>query len=243
VNEPATDAREDEEQPLLTATADGVLALTLNRPAKRNALSIRLRREIAAALADLDTEAIGAVTITGAPPAFCSGMDTSQFGGDEENRRALVESSIACMEAVGACPVPVIAAVNGPALAGGFLLALASDVRIAEPAASFGFPELPRGIPPSFAWARAALPAALARELCLTGRLLDAEQAERLGVVSSVLEEGASVAAAAELAATIASRPRRAVLESKRRVLLERSTLYGFLFEDEERMFRAALGA
>ncbi len=220
-----------------------MLALTLNRPAKRNALSIALRREIAAALTDLDTEAIGAVTLTGAPPAFCSGMDTTQFGGDQENRRALVESSLACMDAVGNCPVPVIAAVNGPALAGGFVLALACDIRLAEPSAAFGFPELPRGIPPSFAWARAALPAAIARELCLTGRLLEAEEAERLGVVSRLHETGSSAAAAAATAQAIASRPRRAVLESKRRVLLERSTLYGFLFEDEERMFRAALGA
>ena len=233
----------DDGQPLLLSIADGVLSLTLNRPAKRNALSIELRREIAAALTGLDTEAIGAVTLTGAAPAFCSGMDTSQFGGDEENRRALVESSLACMEAVGNCPVPVIAAVNGPALAGGFVLALACDVRLAEPTATFGFPELPRGIPPSFAWARAALPAAIARELCLTGRLLLADEAERLGVVSAIDEEGKSVAAAAATARAIASRPRRAVLESKRRVLLERSTLYGFLFEDEERMFRAALGA
>jgi enoyl-CoA hydratase/carnithine racemase len=231
-------------EPLLTSSpADGVLALTLNRPEKRNALSIELRREIAAALTDLDTEAVGAVTIAGAPPAFCAGMDMTQFGGDAENRQALVESSLACMTAVGDCPVPVVAAVNGPALAGGFVLALAADIRIAEPTARFGFPELPRGIPPSFAWARAALPAALARELCLTGRLLDAPEAERLGVTSRTVGEAESAAAASELAAEIASRPRRAVLESRRRMLLERRTLYGFLFEDEERMFRKALGA
>jgi enoyl-CoA hydratase/carnithine racemase len=229
--------------PLLTSMEDGVLALTLNRAEKRNALSIELRQQIASALTDLDTEAIGAVTLTGAPPAFCAGMDMTQFGGDAANKQALVDSSLACMEAVGSCPVPVVAAVNGPALAGGFVLALAADIRIAEPTARFGFPELPRGIPPSFAWARAALPAALARELCLSGRLLDAGESERLGVVSRLVGEGESVAAASALAAEIASRPRRAVLESKRRVLLERSTLYGFLFEDEERMFRKALGA
>lgn len=229
-------------QPLIADTAGGVLALTLNRPDKRNALSVELRRAIAAALADLDTEAIGAVTITGAPPAFCAGMDMTQFGGDDENRRALVESSLACMTAVGECPVPVIAAVNGPAVAGGFVLALAADIRIAEPTATFGFPELPRGIPPSFAWARATLPAALARELCLSGRVLAADEGERLGVVSRLVGAGEARGAAAELAAEIASRPRRAVLESKRRVLLERQELYGFLFADEERMFRRALG-
>jgi enoyl-CoA hydratase/carnithine racemase len=229
-------------EPLLTSVEEGVLTLTLNRPEKRNALSIELRRAIAAAFAGLDTEAIGAVVITGAPPAFCSGMDTTQFGGDAENRKALVDSSLACMNAIGDCPVPIVTAINGPALAGGFLVALASDIRIAEPTARFGFPELPRGIPPSFAWARAALPAALARELCQSGRIVEAADAAALGVVSRLVGEDESLAAATELATTIASRPRRAVLESKRRVLLERHTLYGFLFEDEERMFRAALG-
>jgi enoyl-CoA hydratase len=228
---------------LLASEANGVLTLTLNRPQKRNALSIELRRMIADALGALDTVTIGAVVITGAPPAFCSGMDTTQFGGDAENRKALVDSSLACMSAIGDCPVPIVTAINGPALAGGFLVALASDIRIAEPTARFGFPELPRGIPPSFAWARAALPAALARELCLSGRIVEAADALGLGIVSELVGAGESVAAATELATTVASRPRRAVLESKRRVLLERRTLYGFLFEDEERMFRAALGA
>ena len=228
---------------MLSDVTDGVLTLTLNRPEKRNALSIELRRLIATVLGGLDSERVGAVVITGAPPAFCSGMDTTQFGGDADNRRALVDSSLACMNAIGDCPVPIVTAINGPALAGGFLVALASDIRIAEPSARFGFPELPRGIPPSFAWARAALPAALARELFLFGRMVEAADAPGLGVVSELVGAGESVAAATDLAKTIASRPRRAVLESKRRVLLERRTLYGFLFEDEERMFRAALGA
>ncbi len=227
--------------PLAAATSDGVLRLTLNRPEKRNALSIELRRLLAQELGALNTEDVGAVVLTGAPPAFCSGMDTTQFGGDEDNRRQLVESSIDCMQAVGNCPLPVIAAVNGPALAGGFVLALASDVRIAEPQARFGFPELPRGIPPSFAWARAALPAALARELCISACLLDGKQAVASGVVGELVGEGESVERATELADQIASRPRRATLETKRRILLEREQFYGFLFEDEERMFRAAL--
>ncbi len=238
----AADA-EGAQPPLVSDSADGVLTLTLNRPEKRNALSIELRLALAAALTDLDTEAVGAVVITGAPPAFCSGMDTTQFGGDAANRRALVDSSLACMNAVGRCPVPVLAAVNGPALAGGFLLALAADIRIAEPAARFGFPELPRGIPPSFAWARATLPAALARELCLSGRIVDGQGALREGIVGQLVAAGEAAAAAGALAREITGRPRRATLESKRRILLEREQLYGFLFDDEERMFRAALGA
>lgn len=226
---------------LVERSDDGVLLLTLNRPEKRNALSIELREELAAALDELDPERTGAVLLAGAGPAFCSGMDTTQFGGDRRNRERLIESSIACMRAVGECPVPVVAAIAGPALAGGFVLALAADLRIAEPGARFGFPELPRGIPPSFAWARAALPAALARELCISGRVIDAGEAEAGGVLSELVGEGEAAARAREIAGGIASGPRRAVLETKRRILLERERLYGFLFEDEERMFRRAL--
>lgn len=227
--------------PLAIADKGGVRLLTLDRPEKRNALSIDLRLELADALSGLDTDATGAVVLTGSGTAFCAGMDMTQFGGDQSNRERLVESSLACMRAVGECPVPVVAAVNGPAVAGGFVLALAADVRVAEPTATFGFPELPRGIPPSFAWARAALPAALARELCISGRLLDAEAGRAEGVVSELVGAGESVARATALAAEIASRPRRAILETRRRILLEREQLYGFLFEDEERMFRSAL--
>lgn len=226
--------------PLRVDVDAGVALLTLDRPEKRNALSIELRERIASELGGLDSELVGAVVLTGAGSAFCSGMDTTQFGGDERNRDRLVESSVACMTAVGDCPVPVIAAVNGPALAGGFVLALAADLRIAGPAATFGFPELPRGIPPSFAWARAALPAALARDLCISGRLLDAEGARAEGVVSELVE-GSVAERALALGTEIASRPRAAILETKRRIVLERQQLYGFLFEDEERMFRRAL--
>jgi 3-hydroxypropionyl-coenzyme A dehydratase len=229
------------EEPLLAESVGGVLRLTLNRPDKRNALSIELRSLVAETLGDLDRETTGAVLVTGAGPAFCSGMDTTQFGGDHRHRERLVESSLSCMRAVGECPVPVVAAVNGPAVAGGFVLALAADMRIAEPAAVFGFPELPRGIPPSFAWARAALPAALARELCVSGRLIDAEAARADGVISELVDSGQAVNRALQIATEIAGRPRAAVIETKRRVLLERERLYGFLFEDEERMFRRAL--
>jgi enoyl-CoA hydratase/carnithine racemase len=226
---------------LLLSDRDGVRVLTLNRPEKRNALSIELRERLASALGELDPDRTGAVVIAAAGTAFCAGMDTTQFGGDRRNRERLLESSISCMRALGECPVPVLAAINGPALAGGFVLCLAADIRIAEPTARFGFPELPRGIPPSFAWARAALPAALARELCISGRLLDAEAARAEGVVSELVAAGEAVPRAVAVATEIAGRPRAAVVETKRRILLERERLYGFLFEDEERMFRRTL--
>jgi enoyl-CoA hydratase/carnithine racemase len=227
---------------LLSIERHGDVALvTLRRPEKRNALSIELRRELAKAFRHLsvDDEA-GCIVLTGAGTAFCSGMDTTQFGGDLEHRARLVETSTVAFEAVGNCRRPIVAAVNGPAIAGGFALALLCDLRIASSTAIFGYPELPKGIPPSYAAARAVLPATVAQELCLTGRLVKAEEAQRLGIVRETVQ-GDVVARALELGQRIAGLPRKAVLETKRRTLLERHHLWGFLFEDEQRVFRRAL--
>jgi enoyl-CoA hydratase len=227
---------------LLIERHDAVALLTLNRPEKRNALSIELRLEMAAAFERIGADdEIGCVVLTGAGSAFCSGMDRNQFGGDRENRERLAESSFAAFDAVGRCPKPIVAAVNGPAIAGGFALALFCDLRLASETARLGFPELPAGIPPAYAAARATLDGALARELCLTGRLLDAEEAQRRGVVASVHPEGELVSAALEVARSIAELPRGAVLETKRRILLERDTVWGPLFAREQEAFEAAL--
>jgi len=217
-----------------------VAVVTLQRPEKRNALSIELRQELAEAFEALSGDrGVGCVVLTGAGPAFCSGMDTGQFGGDLEHRRQLVETSTLAFETVGNCRRPIVAAVNGPAIAGGFALSLLCDLRIASPSAVFGYPELPRGIPPSYAAARAVLPATIAQELCLTGRLVKADEAQKLGIVREVASD--VVARGLELAQRVAQLPRKAVLETKRRTLLERRHLWGFLFEDEQRVFRRAL--
>jgi enoyl-CoA hydratase/carnithine racemase len=221
---------------------EDVAVVTLQRPEKRNALSIDLRIELADAFGALgDDEDVGAVVLTGAGPAFCSGMDVTQFGGDREHKERLVETSIACFQAVGNCLKPVVAAVNGPALAGGFALALLSDLRLAAESASFGFPELPRGIPPSYAAARAALPGPVAAELVLTGRLLDSFGALKLGIVSAVHPDGELMPRALELAGRIASGPRGAIGATKRRILIDRERTIGHLFAEEERALRQAL--
>jgi enoyl-CoA hydratase/carnithine racemase len=221
---------------------DEVAVVTLQRPEKRNALSIDLRVELADAFARLgEDEDVGAIVLTGAPPAFCSGMDTTQFGGDRPHKERLVETSIGCFRAVGGCLKPTVAAVNGPALAGGFALALLCDLRLAAEEASFGFPELPRGIPPSYAAARAALPAPVAAELTLTGRLLDAAGALRMGIVGAVHPADELIPRAVELAGRIASAPRQATAQTKRRILLDRDRMIGHLFDEEERLLREAL--
>jgi enoyl-CoA hydratase len=228
---------------LLTIEPRGAVAVvTLQRPEKRNALSIDLRLELADAFTGLaGDDSVACIVLTGAGTAFCSGMDTSQFGGDLDHRRRLVESSTGAFHVVGRCPKPVLAAVNGPALAGGFALALLCDIRLAGESATFGFSEVTIGIPASYAAARAALSPAVARDLCLSGRLVEAAEARRLGVVSDIRPDEELMDAALERAGSIAQLPRAAVQETKRRILRDGERNWGPLFEEEERAFRTAL--
>src|SRR4051794_14631221 len=221
---------------------DGFAVVTLQRPEKRNALSIELRFELAGELDRLAAdEAIGCAVLTGAGSAFSSGMDTTQFGGDEENKRLLVESSERMFGTVATFPKPLVAAVNGHALAGGFALALLCDVRIASADARLGFSELARRhIPPSYAAARAALPPAAARDLCVTGRMLDAQEALQRGVVSEVVDADTLMSRARELAAGIGGSLQTA-METKRRILLDGERTWMPLLEDETRVLREAL--
>jgi enoyl-CoA hydratase len=217
----------------------GVALLTLNRPEKRNALSIEMRFELGRLFEELGAdESVRCLVLTGAGSAFCAGMDVTQFGGDIENRHRIVESSIAAFGRLGRFPKPAVAAVNGPAIAGGFALALLCDVRVASTEARFGFGELPRGVPPSYASARAALPAALASELTLTGRLVHAAEALDLRIVSDVVEPDALLPRTLELARAAAG---PTGLTTKTRILLERDHLFGRLFLDEEWALRKAL--
>jgi enoyl-CoA hydratase len=228
---------------LVTVERGGAMAVvTLNRPEKRNALSLELREVLTDALNALSgDDAIHCIALTGAGPAFCAGMDTTEFGGDRAHKERIVELSIGLFRALGNCPKPIVAAINGPAVAGGFALALLCDVRLASAEARMGFLENRRGIPPSYAAARAALPAALAAELCLTGRLLEAEEAHRLGVVAEVHAADDLMPRATELAAEIAAAPPSASLETKRRIVIERATTWRPLFDAEEQALVDAL--
>jgi enoyl-CoA hydratase/carnithine racemase len=210
--------------------------VTLNRPEKRNALSVELRVVLAETLEALvDDPSVAAIGVTGAGSAFCSGMDVTQFGGDGAHKRQLVETSVRAFGAVAECPKPTVALVNGAAVAGGFALALLCDVRVAAPTARFGFPELGRYIPPSYAAAAWALAPAVARDLCLTGRMIDAAEALSLGVVSRI-------SAGREALDEVASAPASATAEIKRRILRHREgeSASGLLGE-EQRALRAAL--
>jgi 3-hydroxypropionyl-coenzyme A dehydratase len=217
---------------------DGVALVTLDRPRKRNALSLELRTALAEALEDEAAAGdVAAIVLTGAGSAFCAGMDVTQFGGDRAHRERIVETSVRLFGAVARCPAPTVAAVNGPAVAGGFALALLCDARVAAPAARFGFPEVGRHIPPSYAAAAAALPSSVARELCLSGRVVDAAEALALGIAS----RGGGLDVALEVADAIAAAPRAATREVKRRILLEGEATWMAVLREEERQLREAL--
>jgi enoyl-CoA hydratase/carnithine racemase len=114
-------------------------------------------------------------------------------------------------------------------------------MRIAAEGAIMGFPETRAGIPPAYAAARAALSAAVARDLCFSGRVLDAVEALALGVVSEICPDEEVVGRGLARAEAIAALPRAAMLATKKRVRIERSEVWGPLFAQEERDLRAAL--
>lgn len=221
---------------LLVERRGPIAIVTLNRPEKRNALSVALRRQIAAAFTALpDDPDLAVAVLTGAGPAFCAGMDRTEFGGDDAHKRELFESSRDAFAAVSSFPLPVIAAVNGPALGGGLGLAACCDVRIASPAATFGLPEIRLGVPASYAAARRVAGDQLARELAFTGRILSAEEALAAGIVREVA--GDPVARALDLGGQMARHGRR-VLEGTKRVVLEAAAA-----SEAGRALEAELGA
>jgi enoyl-CoA hydratase len=205
---------------VLTTSADAVATVTLNRPDKRNALSIELRRELADTFERVGADdGVAVMVVTGAGTVFCAGMDRTQFGGDEANRRALYETSERLYDSLTRVPVPTIAAVNGPALGGGSVLAACCDVRLAAPSATFGNPEITFGVPPSYGGLlKLGLPDQLAREFAFTGRIAGAEEALSLGIVRGVHPD--VVGAAHELAKQMAQHG-RAVLTMTKKIMID----------------------
>jgi len=195
---------------------DGIATLTLNRRAKRNALSIEMRDEIEAALGSwYDDPAVRVVVLTGAGPAFCAGFDLEQFG-QEGLARRIFHSSASYHRTVWAFPKPIVAAINGPALGGGFDLAVLCDLRIAATEAAFGHPEIKFGAPPLFTPLRWIVGDGIARDLCLTGRRIDAAEAQRAGLVSRVVEPAGLIDEALGAARSIAEAPQATLQTTKR---------------------------
>jgi len=208
--------------------ADGVAMLTLDRAAKRNALSRALRDEIVARLEALARrEAVRAVLLTGAGPVFCAGFDRSELAGGDGGMEAVFEQATEYHRRVYAFPKPLIAAVQGPALGGGLDLAAMCDLRLASTAASFGQPQVRFGAAALYDLMQTLVGTGAAREICLTGRIYPAEEAHRIGLVNQVLAPEALLPAAMALAAEIASLPGDLPAAAKRGFIARQPGLFG----------------
>jgi enoyl-CoA hydratase len=201
---------------VLVERRGAVLVVTINRPQARNALDAAVARGVALAVDQLDaTDELRAAVLTGAGGFFSAGMDLKAF----------LRGETPAIEGRGLCGItrtpprkPLIAAVEGGALAGGFELVLACDLVVAARGARFGVPEVKRSL---VAAAGGALllpqrvPRAVAMELLLTGEPMDAERAAAVGLVNRVVDEGAALDAAVELASLIAANGPLAVAATK----------------------------
>ncbi|HEX5266018.1 MAG TPA: enoyl-CoA hydratase-related protein [Acidimicrobiales bacterium] len=187
-----------------------VLVARLNRPDARNALSPGLIREIGAALTDAESDdAVRAVVLTGTGDrAFCAGMDLRAFASGEQAEAGGEGSARGFQRLIeGQLTVPVVAAVNGAAVAGGFELMMGCDVVVASSAAVFGLPEVKRGLFPAGGGTFLAtrIPRAVASELLLTGDNIPAERAYELGLVNVVVPPDEVLTAALGYAERIAA--------------------------------------
>jgi enoyl-CoA hydratase len=197
------------------AVDDGVAVVTLDDPGRRNALSAPMVAGIIEAFDGFESdESVGAVVITGAPPAFCAGADLgdlSTAGADDLKR--IYEGFLR----VARCSLPTVAAVNGAAVGAGMNLALACDVRIAAPSAKFDTRFLQLGIHPGggHTWLlRNAVGPQTAAAMVLFGQVLDGAAAERAGLVWACVHD--PVEAAVEVARKAAAAPRGLAIAAKR---------------------------
>jgi enoyl-CoA hydratase len=205
---------------------DGHVALvTLNRPDKLNALNEQLLQELAAALAELSRDAaVRCAILTGAgEKAFAAGADIAAMSEMTTTRaRQFAEMGHAIGHAIETAHFPVIAAVNGFALGGGCELALACDFIYASDKARLGQPEVNLGVIPGFGGTQRLarrVGDARARELCMTGDMVGAEEALRIGLVNAVVPHGELLPKVREVAAKIASKGPLAIAAAKRVIL------------------------
>ncbi|MEH6590931.1 MAG: crotonase/enoyl-CoA hydratase family protein [Halioglobus sp.] len=209
-----------EEQVVLVDVADGVMTITLNRPKAKNAVNRAVAVAVAAAIDELDSnDDIRVAIITGAGGTFCAGMDLKAF----------VTGELPSVEGRGFAGLteappkkPLIAAVEGYALAGGLELAISCDLMVAADNAQFGIPEAKRGLAAAAGGLMKLprqIPPRLAMELALTGDFIGAERAYQVGLINEVVPAGTALEAAKKLAAKISANGPLAVTISKQVII------------------------
>jgi len=178
---------------ILVADNGLVRTITLNRPERRNAMTPEMQTELIAAMGDALASGCRVLVLAGAGQAFCSGLDLSALqamqGKTAFEHRADAERIAKLFRTLYELPIPTIASVQGAATAGGAGLALVCDFTLATPAAKFGFTDVRIGFVPAMVSVFLALQIGdkRSRDLLLTGRLFDAEEARRLGLVNEVV--------------------------------------------------------
>jgi methylglutaconyl-CoA hydratase len=201
----------------------GLAAITLNRPEKRNALNAAMIGELTRALEEAAKDpACGVALLTGAGNAFCAGMDLAYLEGlndkTPEQHRMDTEQIARLLRTLYELPKPTIAAVNGPAVAGGMGLATVCDFTLAVPEAKFGYTEVRIGFIPAIVsvFLRDQIGDKRARDLLLTGRLIEAREASELGLVSRVVPANELMPEARVLAAELLQNSPEAMQATKR---------------------------
>jgi len=229
---------------ILTEVKGRVALVTLNRPKALNALAPKLMQELGAALLAFDADdAIGAIVITGNEKAFAAGADIGAMKDFDFQHAYRTNYITRDWEHIRSVRKPVIAAVAGYALGGGCEVAMMCDIIIAAESAKFGQPEINLGVLPGSGGTQRlprAVGKAKAMDLCLTARMMDAQEAERAGLVSRVVPNDKLMAEAMAVAEKIASYSLPAVMMVKESInrAYESSLSEGVLFE--RRMFHAA---
>jgi enoyl-CoA hydratase len=205
------------EDPVLSDRRGRILLITINRPDQRNAVNAAVAQGIAAALDELDADPdLSVGVLTGAGKGFCAGMDLNAFVTGE---RPHVEDRGFAGITQRAADKPLIAAIEGFAVAGGLEVALACDLIVASRGARLGIPEVKRGLVAAGGGLMRlprTLPRNVASEMALTGDPIDAERAHALGLVNRLTEPGEALASALEMAETIAANGPLALAATKR---------------------------
>lgn len=227
---------------IVVGRRERVATITLNRPEALNALNLQVMRELTAAAAELDRDpGIGAIVITGSAKAFAAGADIKEMQPNTYMDVYLADWFTG-WDTLADLRTPTIAAVAGYALGGGCELAMLCDILLAADTAKFGQPEVKLGVIPGIGGSQRlsrAVGKAKAMELCLTGRMMDAAEAERAGLVSRIVPAGDLLDAARSVAATIAgmSKPTTMMIKECVNRAFETSLAEGVRFE--RRVFHA----
>ena len=228
---------------IIVDTQDQVGIITLNRPQALNALCADLIRELAEALDAFEADAgVGCIVVTGSEKAFAAGADIKEmqnFNYMDAYQRDFITDG---WERLAQCRKPTIAAVAGFALGGGCEIAMMCDMIIAADTAKFGQPEIKLGTLPGAGGTQRltrAIGKAKAMDLCLTGRMMGAEEAERAGLVSRIVEADKLMEEAMGAASAIAGMSRPAVLINKEAVNRSFETTLAEGIRFERRMFHS----